>query len=195
ASDSIVNEWYQGYIKDSFDIDTKASETFQIGFKLAKRLEHRRIYCSDASAKWFGVELDWDTYDDVAYLKSKGQFKKVYRYDYEAFYELEDSLKTTQTLLEHLQMINHIDYQLKGHQIYLTSILEGAGDNYLGADNTARWYRRNLRIFSNTYDITDFDKEERLLLIYGVGHVWQLRQFFKDSPDYEYIEANSYLSQ
>ena len=92
-------------------------------------------------------------------------------------------------------MINAPEDRLKDHQAYLTSILEGAGDNYLGADNVARWYRRNLRIFANAYDLTNFDKEERLLLLYGAGHVWQLRQLFIDSPDFDYIEVNDYLAE
>lgn len=192
--DSITNERYQNYLKGSFDIKDKANEVYQIGFKLAEKLGHSRVYCSDASAVWFGVELDWDNYDEDAYLKSKGQFEKSNRYDYESFYELCDSIKTVQTLTEHLFFINKPENRLKDHQAYLTeSILEGAGDNYLGADGVARWYRRNLRIFSNAYDITDFDNEERLLLIYGSGHVWQLRQFFTDSPDFEYVEPNEYL--
>jgi hypothetical protein len=85
---------------------------------------------------------------------------------------------------------------LKDHQAYLTEvILEGAGDNYLGADSVGKWYSRNLRIFANAYDLTDFNKEEKLLLIYGSGHVWQLRHFFKDSPDFDYVEPNEYLKQ
>jgi hypothetical protein len=91
-------------------------------------------------------------------------------------------------------MLNNPKNRLKDHQAYLTEmILEGSGDNYLGADAVAKWYRRNLRIFANAYDFTDFDREERLLLIYGSGHVWQLRQFFMDSPDFEYIEPIEYL--
>ncbi|PIB32663.1 DUF5694 domain-containing protein [Maribacter sp. 4G9] len=191
--DSILNEKYQNFLSGNYDISDKPNEIYQIGFKLAKRLKHPRIYCSDASADWFGVELDWDNYDDVSYLKSKGQYEKFIRYDYESFYNLHDSLKTTHSLVKHLTLINNPQDRLKDHQSYLITILEGAGDNYLGADNVARWYRRNLRIFSNAYDITDFQEEERLLLIYGSGHVWQLRQFFTDSPDYEYVEANEYL--
>jgi hypothetical protein len=99
-------------------------------------------------------------------------------------------------LTEHFAMLNSPENRLKDHQAYLTEIiLEGAGDNYLGADAVAKWYRRNMRIFANAYDITDFDTEERLLLIYGSGHVWQLRQLFMDSPDFEYIEVNEYLSE
>lgn len=193
--DSITNARYQNYLKGTFDIKDKSNEVYQIGFKLAKRLGHNRIYCSDASADWFGVDLDWDNYDENAYLKSRGQFTKSNRYDYESFYELGDSIKTVQTLTEHLYFRNRPKNRLKDHQAYLTeNILEGAGDNYLGADDVARWYRRNLRIFSNAYDITDFDNEERLLLIYGSGHVWQLRQLFTDSPDFEYVEPNEYLT-
>lgn len=191
--DSITNNRFQNYLKGTFNIDDKSNEVYQIGFKLAKKLGHNRIYCSDASADWFGVELDWDNYDDVAYLKSKGQYEKSMRYDYESFYNWHDSLKTTHSLIKHLALINNSQDRLKDHQSYLTTILEGAGDNYLGADNVGRWYRRNLRIFANTYDITDFQKEERILLIYGSGHVWQLRQFFTDSPDFDYVEPNDYL--
>jgi hypothetical protein len=193
--DSITNERYQNYLKGTFEIKGKSNEVYQIGFKLAKRLGHKKIYCSDASADWFGVDLDWENYDEDAYLKSRGQFAKSNRYDYKSFYELGDSIKTVQTLTEHLYFINKTKNRLKDHQAYLTeSILEGAGDNYLGADGVARWYRRNLRIFSNAYDITDFDNEDRLLLIYGSGHVWQLRQLFIDSPDFEYVEPNEYLT-
>ena len=132
------------------------------------------MYCSDASAEWFGVELDWDNFDETAYLKSNGQLTKYKRYDYESFDLYTDSMKTVQTLTEHLITINRPENRLKDHQAYLTeNVLTGAGDNYLGADGVARWYRRNLRIFSNAYDITNFDKEERFLLIYGSGHVWQ----------------------
>ena len=133
--DSITNAQYQQYLNGSFSMDDKANEVYQIGFKLAKKLGHERVYCSDASADWFGVELDWDNYDDKAYMTSMGQYEKFNRYDYEPFYNWHDSLKTTHTLVEHLELINDPKDRLKDHQSYLTSILEGAGDNYLGADN------------------------------------------------------------
>lgn len=194
--DSITNDRFQKYLDGTFRIDNKSNEVYQIGFKLAKKLGHKRIYCSDATSEWCGVEMDWDKYDVEAYLKSKGQFEKSTRYDFQSFYNLNDSLKSIQTLSEHLTFLNNPKNRLKDHQAYLTDlILEGAGDNYLGADAVAKWYRRNLRIFANTYDFTDFDKEERILLIYGSGHVWQLRQLFMDSPDFDYIEAIEYLKK
>jgi hypothetical protein len=194
-SDSILNSEFSKYLNNDFDLSEIKSETYQIGFKLAKFLKHKEVFCSDAKADWFGVELDWDNYDDIAYVKSKGQFEKYTRYNYNDMYRYSDSLKTVQTITEHLIYLNHPNNRLKNHQAYLTSIIEGAGDNYLGADNVARWYRRNLRIFSNIYDITDFNTEERLLVIYGAGHVYQLKQFLTDSPDFDYIEINEYLKK
>jgi len=195
-ADSIINEQYSKYLKGTFNIDDESSEKYQIAFKLAKKLGHKKVYASDASADWFGVDLDWDNYDEDAELKKLGQFEKAKRYDYQSFYQLHDSLKTVQSLTQHLATINTPENRLKDHQAYITeTILIGAGDNYLGADSVGKWYRRNLRIFANAYDLTNFDQEERLLLIYGAGHVWELRQLFTDSPDYNYIEANKYLAE
>ena len=195
-NDSSINNQYQNYLLGKFKLDKASDEIYQIGFKLAKKLGHKRIYCSDASAEWFGIDLDWGNFNYSDYLKSKDQFEKTYRYDYQSIYKKNDSLKTVQSLLDRFVMINDPMDRLFDHQAYLTEvILGGAGDNYLGADSVAKWYRRNLRIYANAYDLTNFNHEERLLLIYGSGHVWQLRQLFNDSPDFKYIEPNLYLKK
>lgn len=194
-NDSITNIEYSKFLKNDFDISTEPNEVYQIGFKLAKRLNHEKIYCSDAKKIWYGVELDWDNYSEEAYMKSKGQYQKANRYNHESFYRLGDSLKSVRPLVEHLVWLNEPFNRLKSHQFYLTWLIEGAGDNYLGADNIGSQYSRNLRIFANAFDVTNFDNEDRILLIYGASHVWQLRQFFSDSPDFDYVEPNSYLEK
>lgn len=192
--DSILNQRYREFLKGDFDISNRRSETFQIGFRLAKRLGHERIYASDTERlKWFGADMT-DDYDEEGYLKSLGQWEKFKRYDYQKASRFQDSLKSVLPLKKHLKSLNSPSNRLKNHQGYLTElVLIGAGDLYNGADATARWYQRNLRIFANTYDFTDLNQEERVLLIYGSGHVYTLKQFFQDSPDYEYIEINNYL--
>lgn len=194
-SDSILNDIYRKYLKGEYDISDKKNEIYQLGFPLAKRLGHHKIYASDAKgSRWFGAEIDWKNYDSAEYQKSLDQYKKTHRYNYEKVYELHDSLKSVNTLNDYLKYLNNPKSRLKSHQAYLTNtVLTGAGDLYIGADIVARWYQRNLKIFANIYDISDFSKEERVLLIYGAGHVWQLRQHLKDSPDFEYVEINEYL--
>lgn len=194
--DSIMNSQYLKYLSGEFSISQEKNEWYQIGFKLAKKLNHKKVYPIDAHSKWFGAEIDWDNYNSVDYQKSLGQFEKANRYDYERIYELEDSLKTVQPLIDHLIMINNPKNRLKDHQAYLTNtVLTGAGDLYNGADNVARWYQRNIKIFANAYDLADFNEQDRLMLIFGSGHVWQLRQLFMDSPDFDYVEVNDYLNE
>jgi len=191
--DSLLNSQYLSYLNGTYQL-VENDEVYQVAFRLGKQLELNKIYCSDATAEWFGVDLDWDNFNETEYLKSKHQYKKSNRYGYEESYRLEDSLKVKLTLLDYFKFINSPKHQLFNHQIYLTeSVLFGAGDNYLGADSVARWYRRNLRIFSNVLDLVNFESEDRILIIYGASHVWTLKQFFNDSPDFNYVEINKIL--
>ena len=192
-ADSIINERYKKFLSGDFKLPI--NETYQIGFRLAKKLGHKKIYASDArGSKWFGANIDWKNYNSDEYQKELGQFDKTHRYDFDQIYRESDSLKIVQTLIEHYRHLNDPKYTLTDHQSYLTNtVLTGADDKYIGADNLTRWYQRNLKIFANIYDIVDFDKEEKILLIYGIGHVYQLKQFLTDSPDFEYLEVNKIL--
>lgn len=92
-SDSLLNHKYTNYLNGTFDISDKADEIYQIGFRLAKKLGHDRIYASDTKgSKWFGADIDWDNYDSEEYQKSLNQYEKTHRYDYEKMYEFHDSL-------------------------------------------------------------------------------------------------------
>jgi len=192
-SDSSINFQYKQYLK-SDSIPQINDEVYLIGFPLAKKLNLEKIHCSDANAEWFGADLDWKNFDEDTYLKSRNQYKKSYRYQYNEVYKIQDSLRSILNLVDYFNLSNSPKLQIYNHQIYLTeTALSGAGDNYIGADAVARWYRRNLRIFSNVLDIANFEQEERILLIYGESHIWTLKQFFEDSPDFNYIEINNFL--
>jgi len=193
AYDSLIQRQYLHY-KDGDSLFQRNDEVYLIAFPLAKQLGHTKVFAADATADWFGADLDWAHFDEEHYLKSRNQFKKSQRYDYETTYRKEDSLKSVLSILDFYKLINTPKAQKYNHQIYLTeTVLSGAGDNYIGADAVARWYRRNLRIFSNTLDLVDFDTQERILIIYGASHIWTLKQFFQDSPDFEYVEINTFL--
>jgi hypothetical protein len=127
-------------------------------------------------------------------MKSLRQFEKINRYDYDSFYQWSDSIKMDFTLTDYYRILNDSKVIAESHQVYLTDwVLSGSGDTYLGADSLAGWYRRNIRIFSNIYDIVDFESEDRLLLIIGSGYIPMLKQLFTDSPDFDYVEINIYL--
>ena len=195
VGDSILNSRYEQYLTGTFDISTRHNELYQLGFKLAKKTGHSKIYAIDEKVDWYGADLDWENFSFEEYQESLGQNEKVNRYNYQKLFRWQDSLKMTHSLRDHYILINNPKVLKKGHQVYLTNTgLTGAGDNYIGADAVGRWYGRNLRIYSNIYDLTDFNQKERIILIYGSGHVWTLRQMLMDSPDFEYVEISNFLT-
>lgn len=75
---------------------------------------------------------------------------------------------------------------------YLEYMLKvGRDRNYVGADAVADWYRRNLRIFANLNRITE--KGDRILLLFGAGHCYILRQLVMEAPGYKLVEPGDYL--
>jgi hypothetical protein len=64
--------------------------------------------------------------------------------------------------------------------------------NFEGADEASKFYRRNLRIFSNLNQIP-VTKEERIFIIMGAAHTAFLNEFLEKSPKYELIETEKYL--
>jgi Family of unknown function (DUF5694) len=55
--------------------------------------------------------------------------------------------------------------------------------DWAGADLLADWYRRNVRIYSNIVQLAE-SPNERILVIFGSGHLGWLRQPFAANPDF-----------
>jgi Family of unknown function (DUF5694) len=68
----------------------------------------------------------------------------------------------------------------------------GKDENYVGTDVMKDWYERNLKIYTNITRITE-GKNDRILVLYGSGHSFLLKQFLHDSGRYTVVEANKYL--
>ena len=54
--------------------------------------------------------------------------------------------------------------------------------NWAGADLLAEWFHRNIRIYSNVMGLID-SPNERVLVIYGAGHLGWLRNDFAGNPN------------
>ena len=67
-----------------------------------------------------------------------------------------------------------------------------AGDfklgKYRGADALAmHWYSRNLRIFRNIQEL-HLQPTDRLVVLYGAGHMGVLKQLFECSVEFELVK-------
>jgi hypothetical protein len=163
-----------------------SGELDQLGFRLAQRLGHERVYAVDAAARWYDLAMNGDTL--IARAQRFGQAALLQRapaWDgyYTAQTTVEDSLKTTMTLGAYLLHLNSQASLRRLLSQYLAGSVEvgGRGD-YSGADMRSAWYNRNLRIFSNLLRLQS-EREERILVIIGAGHAPLLRHFIENAPE------------
>lgn len=185
---------YRSYLNGTHELTR--SEEQQIGFRLAKRMGLKRLYCTDA----------WGTdYEDVKQLLegkdsiAKQQFMDFFYHNPDSLlysYKDEKEVFKTQGILAELKRIN--DGELITEQLgdYLIGPFkyETPENNQFGADfTTGWWFNRNLRIFRNIQRI-DATPEDRILVIYGAGHMNLLNVFFEASPEYELLQVKDFLN-
>ena len=188
-----LDSLYNAYLAGNYKLPS--NEVYQLGFRLAKRLGHSRVYAVDVApratlpdsvAKRQMNELGIANVDSAM---NADPWTARYR----SYYAYNDSVKTTTTLSDHLIYVNDPASVRRMHGHYLVSSFKFARDtNYVGPDDMTRWYNRNLRIFSNIQQITG-SPSERILAIIGAGHLPILRFLAGTSPEHRLVEPGTYL--
>ncbi len=198
-----LNEEYQAYRGGTFELPR--SEVYQLGFRIAARHDHTRLYPIDEGgrqydsiqqlaaecAKILGLPEEERSEEEVGNILYQvisggrmGRFMELLREN--------DALLMKETLREHLLRMNSPETVRFGHGGYL-SWLDGPPGNYAVVDHvTGWWYNRNLRIFSNLKRISD-SPNDRILMIIGSGHLPILRHAIECSWDFELVEVAKHL--
>ena len=186
--DSLYNVYLKGYHTLSKD------EAQQIGFRLAKKMNLKGLDCVNA----------WDTqYEYInRHLADSNSRKKFIDFFYnhpDKHIKMpwdEKALYKTQGILAELKRINTETYRTADLGSYLIGVFKYETPEYkdFGVDfTTGWWFNRNLKIFRNIQRL-DATPEDRILVIYGSGHMNLFNIFFNASPEYELMDINSYLN-
>lgn len=169
-----MNERYAKYLRGEYALT--ANEIDQIGLRLAKDLGHTAIYAVDADG-------DFPFQRVVNYAKATGQSAKL-----EAMLgEIGEMVKAqgeylkSHTVLQTLLYMNSDAKVAQDVGFYYREARYGEPGDYAGPDLLAEWYRRNVRIFNNVTKLVT-SPEDRILVIFGNGHLGWLRQDFGSDP-------------
>ena len=170
------------------DFELTRWEGHQIGFRVAKNLEHAKIYNIDEDGNFpFQAMLDWAKANDQTSWIDSMMRKMEDRTNEEA------SGMDAKTIGEILYEMNKPSEISQGHGIYVAGSQIGKGDAFPGTEVLTSWYRRNARIFTNLYRMTEGKTGEKILVIFGAGHAHILRELIRSAPEFELIEAIDYL--
>ncbi len=96
-------------------------------------------------------------------------------------------------LLDKLKLINHnryLDFLITVNADMLTHV--GTDSSFEGADEAAKYYQRNLRMYSNLNRIK-FNENDRVFILMGASHTAFFRDFMSRSPKYKMVNTFDYL--
>ena len=179
---------YDKYLAGQYQLSK--NETNQIGFRLAKALGHKQVYCVDWSEFWDDPTINYEKYA-AKDAELDGFLKGVYR-KLKAEVDAEHEKMFTLPITDQLILLNRPERVERSHRLYYEFIRIGRGKEYAGAGYVAWWYRRNMVILANIIRLTD-GPGERILVVYGSGHLKLLTQFAKESGFYHVESPLKYL--
>jgi hypothetical protein len=154
------------------------NEIEQIGFRLAKEMNLTTIYPVDAEGDFFPLQRVLD------YAREKGEAGKVEEMMKNTWGEMvkeQGEFLGSHTVLQTLGYINSDARAARDVGYYFQLARYGERGNYPGPDLLAEWYRRNIRIYNNVSKLIS-GPGERVLVIFGSGHLGWLRPDFAGDP-------------
>jgi len=186
-----LQKQYDAYLKGKFELP--ANEIYQIGFRLAKQLGHTQVYPVDAPGRSYDPQVNQRDY--IRANRLSRQVADPYTLPFQKLATTMDEQKTKHSLREHLLLMNDPEMLKASHGIYLQrSMSLGLDGEYPGADAfVSKWYNRNLRIFGNIHRIVANTKEDKVLAIFGAGHLPILRHFADSSAEFKLVEVADVL--
>lgn len=163
-----VTQQYADYVAGKYALS--ASETNQIGYRLAKEMGHKTIYSVDEEG-----DFPWGRV--VNYAKANGLAEKFAALDDTMGKQMkeQDEFLHSHTLLEMYEYLNSDSMSAKGVAFYYSIVPFGDPGDYAGPDLLAAWYQRNIRIYHNIRKLID-SPNDKILVIFGAGHLGWLQQ-------------------
>lgn len=184
-NDALAAE-YRGYLEQAEETPSSANEIQQIGFRVARRLGHDRVW---------GVDVPLDLWhDSIAlfdeqYPGARSRLRRRWAVRHEGGPALDTGLSIAEILLAG----NRVDPP-PNSELYARFLPLVEGDVYAGALKLRPWYDRNLRIVQNFFRVME-GPDDRLLLVVGWGHVRALKQILDLTPQLCAVNPARYLTR
>ena len=145
------------------------NERNQIGFRLARKLNHSKIYAVDED-----IELSDQLFNLIAPHISLNNYLN----------QMNAISKSASNLVELYRVLNSEEYIDYDNSIYVAMNKVNLG-NYEGCQLLLQWYERNLKIFSNLQNICQ--EGDRILVLIGSSHLKILRDLVSSDPSLELV--------
>ncbi len=181
------------YTNDMPDIlTTQVGEGVQIGFRLAAKAGLEVVHGVDeqpgeGEPDYFPYGAVLEHLDKIGLREDHDAQVAAFRKALEAEQARVNAMHLAQALIE----VNHGIFS--SAEFYYKMLDYDQGEEQPGAVLNARWFMRNAKIFAKLMDVTE--PGDRVVLIYGAGHVHWLKHLLENTPGYSYVDPADYLAK
>lgn len=187
---TMLDHRYPAFTRD--DLAANPDERVQVGYRLAHRLGLERVYAIDEQEREgeppyfpYGPVLAWAEANGNA-----GELEAMQQAVAASMADLEQRQKT-ESIGRMLAYMNEPAKIAADQGLYYRMLALGAGDAQPGAVLNGRWYTRNAVIFAHLMQVAK--PGDRIVVLYGAGHSYWLRQMVEMTPGFRLVEPNAYL--
>jgi hypothetical protein len=166
----------------------RADEAEQLGLRVAASLGLSGVQAVDWNESPPGDPKSYDWYD---YALSHGE-KPIVEALSDPHLLPPMSLTPSQTVGQWLLALNRPEALAAGHRVYFDIARIGDREVQQGANWVGSWYAHNLRIFDNIVSFAT-KPSDRVLVVYGAGHAYLLRQFARESGAFRVVDVADVL--
>jgi hypothetical protein len=180
-----LNDDYANFLKNKNYKTKFGGEVTLIAYELAKIAGVKKIYGIDEKETApYNYRIGEELKKPVDSITSKRYFNNAIK-EFSAIddWSVLDKLKYLNTKEAQQSLIN------LNADILTYNSTQG---NFEGADEASKYYRRNLRMFSNLNQIP-VTENDRIFIIMGATHTAFFNEFLERSPKYKSVEVTQYL--
>jgi Family of unknown function (DUF5694) len=162
------------------------NEVVQLGFRLAAAAGLPTVRGIDVDG-----EFPYDAVQTYATAHGQSAWLDAAGTAVEGFVQRQADLLKTGTVGAVLRFLNEPATLAHGNDFYRATLHVGGGTAQPGAELMTAWYRRNFLICANLVQLAK--PGDRIVVFYGSGHAFLLRQCVTETPGFELVEPNAYL--
>lgn len=184
-----LNTDYRKYLLDTSLIDKKYNEVYQLGFRLARKMQHDSIYFFDDQTEFMGSleGFTFDSFETYANKHDSGFHDKHLQEITQKFQNNQEVFKE-QGLFNQIMLRNSpMAQKFNAQRMHSFEVRVGIQKSWIGPDWLGRFYRRNVRMLANVIKLNN--AENRILIIVGDNHKWVLDYLFDNTPEFELISS------
>lgn len=182
-----IQKEYQQYRENPDMVFENPSEIELLAYELGRLSGAERIYGIDHKMGYnYRIGQQIDNQIDPEWLDR-------YYEDPFSYYPSIDVNEDTLSLQKQLELMNtdeYLNFLIAVNADMLTHA--GTEDGFEGADEAAKYYQRNLRMYSNLNRI-ELEENDRVFILMGASHTAFFRNFMRGDPTYNMVDTFKYL--